>query len=169
MIFRKAGLKKVFVLALAALVCFFQMAVGSASAAELDAATRTVKLNEQGDTVTLSLQQVVKGRRLFNSTCGTCHANGVTKTDFNLGLDPETLALATPPRDSVEAIVDYLKNPTTYDGEEEIAERHPSLKSTDIFPKMRDLSEQDLTAIAGHVVLMPKVMGDRWGGGKIYY
>jgi len=24
-------------------------------------------------------------------------------------------------------------------------------------------------AIAGHVLLQPKVVGDKWGGGKIYY
>lgn len=169
MTFIRSELKKVLLLTLAALICVFQLAVGTASAAELDAATRTVKLNDQGDSVTLSLKQVVQGRKLFSNTCGSCHVNGVTKTDPNVGLDPETLALATPPRDSVESLVDYLKNPTTYDGEEEISERHPSMKSTDIFLKMRNLSDDDLKAIAGHVLLMPKVMGDRWGGGKIYY
>ena len=169
MSFSGSGLKKVLGLVLAALVIVFQIAVGTASAAELDEATRTVKLNEGGDTVTLSLKEVVKGRKLFNASCAACHANGVTKTDFNLGLDPQTLSLATPARDNVNALVDYLANPTTYDGEQEISERHPSLKSTDIFPKMRDLSDADLKAIAGHIMLMPKVMGDRWGGGKIYF
>jgi photosystem II cytochrome c550 len=62
-----------------------------------------------------------------------------------------------------------MKNPTSYDGVESIAEVHPSLKSQDNFPEMRNLTEDDLTAIAGHILLQPKVIGEKWGGGKIYY
>jgi photosystem II cytochrome c550 len=153
-----------------AIVCFvFQTFVGGAIAAELDAATRTIALNEAGDTVTLSQDQVAEGKRLFNYACGQCHVGGVTKTDPNVGLDPEALALATPRRDNLEALVDYMHNPTTYDGQESIAELHPSTQSTDIFPKMRNLTEDDLKNIAGHILLQPKVVGERWGGGKIYY
>lgn len=151
-------------------VCFaFQMFVGGAIAAELDAATRTIPLNDQGDTLTLSQEQVAEGKRLFNYACGQCHVGGVTKTDPNVGLEPEALALATPSRNNVEALVDYMHNPTTYDGQESIAELHPSTQSTDIFPKMRNLTEDNLKAIAGHILLQPKVVGQKWGGGKIYY
>lgn len=147
----------------------FQLFVGGATAAELDAATRTVPLNEKGETVTLSLEQVSEGKRLFNYACGQCHVGGVTKTDPNVGLEPEALALATPRRDNIEALVDYMNNPTTYDGQDSIAELHPSTQSTDIFPKMRNLTDDDLVAIAGHILLQPKVIGVKWGGGKIYY
>ena len=147
----------------------FQTLVGGAIAAELDAATRTVPLNDKGDTTVLSLQQVAQGKRLFNYACGQCHVGGITKTDPNVGLDPETLALATPPRNNIDALVDYMNNPTTYDGLESIAELHPSTQSTDIFPKMRNLTDADLEAIAGHILLQPKVVGEKWGGGKIYY
>jgi photosystem II cytochrome c550 len=34
---------------------------------------------------------------------------------------------------------------------------------------MRSLSEDDLFAIAGHILLQPKVLSEKWGGGKIYY
>ncbi|QIR37583.1 cytochrome c-550 [Tolypothrix sp. PCC 7910] len=147
----------------------FQLLVGSATAVELDKATRTVPLNDQGDTVVLSLKQVKEGKRLFNYACAQCHAGGVTKTNQNVGLEPESLALATPNRNNIEGLVDYLKNPTTYDGEEEISEIHPSIKSADIFTEMRNLTDEDLTAIAGHILLQPKVVGAKWGGGKIYY
>jgi photosystem II cytochrome c550 len=162
-------LKKVVWLFAIVLFVTFQVFTGQAIAAELDAATRTVPLNDKGDTVTLSLKQVKEGRRLFNYACGTCHLNGVTKTDPNLGLDPEALSLATPPRNNIEALVDYLHNPTTYDGLESIAEVHPSTQSSDIFPKMRNLTEDDLFSIAGHILLQPKVLGNRWGGGKAYF
>lgn len=141
----------------------------SASAIELDEATRTVRLDTKGTQVTLTPEQVKRGKRLFNASCGQCHAGGLTKTNPNVGLDPESLSFATPPRDSIESLVSYLKNPTTYDGLESIAEIHPSIKSADIFPKMRSLSDEDLEAIAGHILMQPKIVSEKWGGGKIYY
>ncbi|SRR5579883_560244 len=146
-----------------------QMFVSTASAAELDAATRTIPLDDKGGKLELTLKQVKEGKRLFQYACAQCHVGGVTKTDPNVGLDPESLDLATPPRNTVAALVDYMKDPTTYDGAQSIAEIHPSLKSKDNFPEMRNLTEDDLVAIAGHILLQPKVVGDKWGGGKIYY
>ncbi len=161
--------KKLIGLVMATLLLTFGLVVGRAAAVELSEAVRTVPLNSQGDTTVLSLKQVQEGKRLFNYACAQCHAGGVTKTNQNVGLDPEALALATPPRNNIEGLVDYLHNPTTYDGEEEIAELHPSTKSADIYAAMRNLSEDDLVAISGHVLLQPKIVGDKWGGGKIYY
>ena len=106
---------------------------------------------------------------MFNATCGACHTGGVTKPNPNVGLDPEALSLATPRRDNIDALVDYLKNPTSYDGFESIAEVHPSIKSADIYPRMRSLTDEDLVAISGHILLQPKVLTEKWGGGKIYY
>lgn len=162
-------LKRYVWLVVVATLFIFQVVGGNAIAVELDAATRTVRLNPIGDNIVLTQGQVTEGKRLFNYACGQCHAGGVTKTDPNVGLEPETLALATPPRDSLEALVDYMNNPTTYDGQQSIAELHPSTQSTDIFPKMRNLTEDNLKAIAGHILLQPKVVGLKWGGGKIYY
>ena len=154
---------------MATVLLTFGLVVGSATAVELSDAVRTVPLNDLGDTTVLSLKQVQEGKRLFNYACAQCHAGGVTKTNQNVGLDPEALANATPPRNNVEGLVDYLKNPTTYDGEEEIAELHPSTKSADIYAAMRNLTEDDLVEIAGHILLQPKIVGEKWGGGKIYY
>ncbi len=153
----------------ATLLLTFQLVVGSATALELDEAIRTVPLNDQGDTVVLSLKQVKEGKRLFQYACAQCHAGGVTKTNQNVGLEPESLALATPNRNNIEGLVDYMKNPTTYDGEVEISELHPSIKSADIFTEMRIFTDDDLEAVAGHILLQPKIVGDKWGGGKIYY
>ena len=69
----------------------------------------------------------------------------------------------------MESLVDYMKDPTSYDGAESIAEVHPSIKSADIFPKMRTLTDDDLYSIAGHILLQPKIAAEKWGGGKIYY
>ena len=67
------------------------------------------------------------------------------------------------------SLVDFLKNPTTYDGLESIAETHPRIKSADIYPRMRSLTDEDLYSIAGHIMLQPKILTEKWGGGKIYY
>lgn len=147
----------------------FSIFVTTASAIELDEATRTIVANESGKTIVLTPEQVKRGKRLFNATCGACHVGGITKTNPNIGLEPEALSLATPRRDNVAALVDYMKNPTSYDGLDSIAETHPSIKSADIYPRMRSLTEEDLTAIAGHILLQPKVLAEKWGGGKTYY
>ena len=147
----------------------FSIFVTTASAIELDEATRTVVADSSGKTVVLTPEQVKRGKRLFNATCGACHTGGITKTNPNIGLDSEALSLATPRRDNIAGLVDFMKNPTTYDGLESIAETHPSIKSADIYPRMRSVTDEDLTAIAGHILLQPKVVTEKWGGGKIYY
>ena len=151
------------------LFCIFNLFVVSASAIDLDEATRTVTADSSGKTVVLTPEQVKRGKRLFNATCGACHTGGITKTNPNVGLDPEALSLATPRRDSISGLVDYLKNPTTYDGLESIAEIHPSIKSADIYPRMRSITDEDLSSIAGHILLQPKIVAEKWGGGKIYF
>jgi len=149
--------------------CLFNLFIGNASAIDLDEATRTITVDASGNTTILSPEQVKRGKRLFNATCGACHVGGITKTNPNVGLDPEALSLATPRRDNIAALVDYLKNPTSYDGLNSIAEVHPSIKSADIYPRMRSLTDEDLYSIAGHILLQPKIVTEKWGGGKIYY
>ena len=140
-----------------------------ADAARWDTETLTVQNNPDGVQVTFSEQEINTGRKVFNTSCGTCHAGGITKTNHNVGLDPETLALATPPRDNVDALVDYMKDPTSYDGEYSISELHPSIRSAELYPAMRDLTDEDLRLMAGYILVAPKVQGTAWGGGKIYF
>ncbi len=139
------------------------------NAIELDEYTRTVQLEQAGETIVLTPEQVKRGKRLFNNTCSQCHNGGITKTNPNIGLDPESLSLATPSRDNISGLIDYMKDPTSYDGETSISELHPSIKSAEIFPKMRNLTDEDLFAIAGHILMQPKIASEKWGGGKIYY
>lgn len=138
-------------------------------ALDLDEYTRTVQLKQDGQTITLTPEQVKRGKRLFNNVCAQCHNGGITKTNPNVGLDPESLSLATPSRNNVASLIDYMKDPISYDGEASIAELHPSIKSAESFPKMRNLTDEDLFAIAGHILIQPKIASEKWGGGKIYY
>nr|ARW63638.1 photosystem II cytochrome c550 [Chondria sp. (in: red algae)] len=151
--------------------CMYAMILSTSStfAIELDEATRTVTLDSSGKTVTLTPEQVKRGKRLFNNSCAQCHNGGITKTNPNIGLELDSLNLATPSRDSLLSLVDYIKDPTSYDGLYSIAELHPSIKSAEIFPKMRNLTDDDLFSVAGYILLQPKISPEKWGGGKIYY
>lgn len=162
-------LKKYFKLCSIISFCVFNLFITTASAIDLDEATRTVTVDSTGTTTVLTPEQVKRGKRLFNATCGACHLGGITKTNPNVGLDPEALSFATPRRDNINSLVDFMKNPTTYDGLDSIAEVHPSIKSADIYPRMRSLTDEDLYSIAGHIMLSPKILSEKWGGGKIYY
>jgi len=154
---------------LLALFFSFSINIFPVNALELDEDTRTVPLDSEGNNVVMTLEQVKRGKRLFNNACAICHVGGLTKTNPNVGLDTESLSLAIPARDNIANLMDYFKDPMTYDGLNSISELHPSIKSADIFPKMRSLTDEDLFAIAGHILLQPKVVNEKWGGGKIYY
>ena len=141
-----------------------------AMAAQWDAETLTVPVSPGGQQVTFSEADIKAGSKLFKGNCGTCHNAGITKTNQNVGLDPETLALATPARDNVDALVTFMKDPSSFDGEYSIADTHPSTSSSDIFVQMRNLNDDELSQIAGYILTAPKVMGpNQWGGGKIYF
>jgi photosystem II cytochrome c550 len=159
-------LKRSISLVVITLFLVFYVAVNGAHALELDKETRTVPLNEKGETVTMSLEQVTLGKRQFNYACAQCHVGGGTRTNPNINLSSEALSRATPSRNNLEALVDYMHNPTTYDGFTSIAEVHPATSSSDVFPKMRNLTEEDLVAIAGFILVQPKVVGEQWAGGK---
>ena len=154
--------------AIAFVMLSFQLFTSSVSAADIPIALRTVPLNETTNIV-LTQKDISKGKKLFANTCATCHLGGATFTNPNVNLSPESLAGAYPTRNNVLGLVDYMKKPTTYDGVTEIYDVHPSLKSTDIFPIMRGLTDNDLKLIAGFILYEPKVRGIGWGGGKIYY
>ncbi|MFP5273029.1 photosystem II cytochrome c-550 [Coleofasciculus sp.] len=159
-------MKRLILLAVAMVFFVFQIAVSSATALELSQDVRTVPVNEQGDTKVVSLAEFKTGQRLFIDSCSQCHLGGRTKTNPNVTLKIEDLQGAFPRRDNIAALVDYIKNPTTYDGFTEIYEFHPSTRSADIFPEMRNLTEDDLEAISGYMLVQPKVQGIMWGGGK---
>ena len=161
-------MKKFLIAAVFILFLTFQTFINTSTAAELSDKTRTLTLDDDGKEVVVSIKEYTKGKRLFNDVCAQCHAGGITKTNPDISLDPETLALAYPARDNIEGLIDYMKNPTTYDGFQKIYEFHPSIKSADIYPEMRNLTEDDLYAIAGYILVQPKVLGKQWGGGKIF-
>lgn len=164
--FLNRALIKVIICVAFLISAFTGLWINSAIAVEISPMTRTVPLNDTGEQITLSTKQLAIGQRKFNGSCAQCHLDGGTKTNPDVDLGPDTLGLATPPRNTIESLVDYLKKPTSYDGLASLAELHPSMTRTELFPKMRDLTEDDLTAIAGYILIQPKIVGNQWSGGK---
>jgi photosystem II cytochrome c550 len=159
--------KRFFWVAIATVFFIFQFHITSASAIELDGETRTIDLNEAGQTVTLSSEQVTSGQRIFNAACTKCHLQGKTKTNNNVSLGLSDMAGAEPPRTNVTALVDYLKHPTSYDGEDDLSETHPNVTRTDLYPELRNLTEDDVFDVAAYMLIAPK-LDERWGG-TIYF
>ncbi|MDJ0715572.1 MAG: photosystem II cytochrome c-550 [Prochloraceae cyanobacterium] len=162
-------LKRFILVAVVTLLFVFQFPIANAAALELTEEDRTVLLNEQGEEIVLSQKEYALGQKIFNDTCSQCHNSGRTKTNPNVSLSKGDLAAAFPRRDNIEAMVDYLKVPYTYDGESEISVLHPNTKRSDLFAEMRNLTDDDLEALSGYILAQPKIRGEKfWGGGKVF-
>jgi photosystem II cytochrome c550 len=153
--------------AIATLFFIWQLGIDSAKALELDQSTRTVTLNTAGEEVVIDTKEVTEGQRLFNFHCTKCHLQGKTKTNNNVSLGLSDLSKAEPPRDNVLALVDYLKHPKSYDGEDDLSELHPNVSRPDLFPELKNFTEDDVYSVAGYMLVAPK-LDQRWGG-TIYF
>ncbi|MEA5468500.1 photosystem II cytochrome c-550 [Spirulina sp. 06S082] len=157
---------KVAAIAFAMLLFSFQIAVDNAQAVNVDEVYRTVTLNSEGETVVITNKQLDNGRKIFNDTCSQCHMAGRTKTNPNITLKSEDLEGAFPSRDNVLALVDFINDPKTYDGEESIDVLHPSMSRLDLWSEMRKYNQDDLYNLAGYILVQPNLKGEQWGGGK---
>ena len=156
-------LKRLILIVLATVFFALQFNVGDATALKVDESIRTVPLNEEQDTIIISNKTLSQGQRLFVNNCTKCHLQGKTKTNPNIGLGLDELAGAEPARDNLEGLVDYLQNPTTYDGEIYLDLLHPNTTRSDVFPELKNLSAEDEEALAGYMLVAPK-LDPKWGG-----
>lgn len=160
-------MKRFILLAIATVFFFFQFQINPANALELDETTRTIALDETGKTTIITQEQYVNGNRLFVQECTQCHLQGKTKTNNNVSLGLEDLAKAEPPRDNLLALVDYLKYPTSYDGEDDYTELHVNIIRPDIFPELKNWTEDDAYDVSGYMLVAPNL--DPYWGGSIYF
>ena len=100
---------------------------GAAQAGELDTyVVRFLKVQEpvpividgQGNTRDFSAEEISEGKRLFENNCLNCHVGGSTLPDPRISLSLADLAGATPPRNHVQALVDFMREPLSYEGTE---------------------------------------------------
>jgi photosystem II cytochrome c550 len=146
------------------LVVFAAPGVASADVSDI-----VIPVDAGGKTTTLDKEQLVRGKRLFNQACAQCHVGGSTRTNQNVTLQFEELGNALPARNTVSSLIDYMKQPTTYDGLVDISETHPSIKAGDIWPTMRSMKESDLYDISAYILYQCQNIPEKWGGGKQYY
>lgn len=78
-----------------------------------------VPLNAAGDTKTFTPEQLSEGKRLFKTNCINCHVGGATLPNPIVSLSLSKLKGATPPRDTLEGMVAFMRHPMTYDGTED--------------------------------------------------
>lgn len=80
----------------------------------------SIPLNEQGETTEFTPEALSNGKQLFGDNCLSCHVGGSTLPNPAISLSKEALAGATPPRDNLENLIDYFRQPMTYDGTAEL-------------------------------------------------
>lgn len=106
-------------------ICLGVLMVSSSALAAVDNyvrryldATEPVALavDEAGQTKQFSGEDLSVGKELFETNCINCHVGGATLPDPTVSLGLKTLAGATPSRDNINGIVDFLREPMTYDG-----------------------------------------------------
>jgi len=78
----------------------------------------SLDVDAKGQTKQFSPEDLSAGKELFETNCINCHVGGATLPDPTLSLALDTLAGATPPRNNINGLVDFLREPMTYDGSE---------------------------------------------------
>jgi photosystem II cytochrome c550 len=79
----------------------------------------TMVMDQAGTTKEFTYAEFLDGKELFGQNCLSCHVGGNTLSSPEVSLALPLLAKATPPRDTVNALVAYMRHPTAYDGSDE--------------------------------------------------
>ena len=113
-----------------------------------------VKQNPIGATQTFDYLALLKGKELFGKNCQSCHVGGSTLASPDLPLSLVALQGATPPRDSIDALVTYMRQPLGYTGEDD------NYGCREI--KESWLNQEDVSAIAAFVLRAASI-APGWG------
>ncbi|MGG6267361.1 photosystem II cytochrome PsbV2 [Leptolyngbya sp. AN03gr2] len=78
-----------------------------------------VAMNDRGEMRSFSYENMLEGKQLFELHCASCHVGGATLPNPPVSLSLEALKQATPPRDTVEQLVAFMRHPMNYDGSDD--------------------------------------------------
>ncbi len=78
-----------------------------------------MRLDDAGTTKVFSYAEIVEGKEIFAQNCLSCHVGGTTLSSPDVSLALKDLQGATPPRDTVNALMTYMRHPLAYDGSDE--------------------------------------------------
>jgi photosystem II cytochrome c550 len=76
-------------------------------------------MDPEGNTQLFSAADLSEGKQLFEENCLNCHVGGSTLPDPMVPLSLEALKGAVPPRDTINSLVAFIRQPMSYDGSEE--------------------------------------------------
>ncbi|WP_404789671.1 photosystem II cytochrome PsbV2 [Altericista sp. CCNU0014] len=78
----------------------------------------SLPLNQEGESRSFTADDLSVGKRLFEENCKSCHVGGATLPNPLVSLSLEDLKGATPPRNTIGALVAFQREPLTYDGQD---------------------------------------------------
>ncbi|NEP31241.1 MULTISPECIES: photosystem II cytochrome PsbV2 [unclassified Moorena] len=78
-----------------------------------------ISLDGKGETKLFDGEDLSFGINLFSENCQRCHVGGSNIINPTVSLSLERLAGAKPPRDNLNRLVTFMRQPMTYDGTEE--------------------------------------------------
>jgi photosystem II cytochrome c550 len=76
-------------------------------------------IDDRGTSRFFSEAELISGKKLFEQHCASCHVGGTTLPNPPVSLALDVLRNATPPRDTISHLVEYMRHPMSYDGSEE--------------------------------------------------
>ncbi|MBD2325595.1 photosystem II cytochrome PsbV2 [Alkalinema sp. FACHB-956] len=79
----------------------------------------SLPIDRTGATREVGYQELLQGKTLFSQTCQSCHVGGSTLANPTVSLALPALQAATPPRDTLNALVTYMRHPLAYDGSDD--------------------------------------------------
>ncbi|WP_341527744.1 photosystem II cytochrome PsbV2 [Nostoc sp. UHCC 0302] len=103
-----------------------------------------LEVDTQGNTRLFSPEELSVGKQLFANNCINCHVGGANLPDPQVSLSLKKLQDASPPRDRINALASFIRQPMTYDGSQETywcRQMPPSL-----------LSQQEVESLAAFVL-----------------
>lgn len=75
-----------------------------------------IQLNHQGETKAFSAENFSSGKQIFAKNCLNCHVGGVNLVNPAISLSLADLKGAIPPRDNINNLVAFFRDPMVYDG-----------------------------------------------------
>ncbi|NEO49546.1 MAG: photosystem II cytochrome PsbV2 [Moorea sp. SIO4A3] len=78
-----------------------------------------IAVDGKGETKLFDGEDLSVGQNLFSENCQRCHVGGANLIDPTVSLSLERLTQATPPRDNLNGLIAFMRQPMTYDGTEE--------------------------------------------------
>ncbi|MGI0490605.1 photosystem II cytochrome PsbV2 [Alkalinema pantanalense CENA528] len=85
----------------------------------LPSGAASLPIDSTGATREVTYSELLQGKTLFSQNCQSCHVGGSTLANPVVSLALPALQAATPPRDTVNALVTYMRHPLAYDGSDE--------------------------------------------------